>query len=95
MNDLLKHEETFRYQLLSRMKMDCDYYLGYGNRNKGRLWAGDEAEQIKAMKVLHNSFAEDKKPEWLTWEELLEYERKMMEKPVVEKLVLTYITTDA
>ena len=37
---LLEHDDTFRYQLLDRLRMDCDYYLGYGNRNPRYLWAG-------------------------------------------------------
>lgn len=73
-------EETFNYQMLSRLKQDCDYYLGYGNRNKKHLWAGSVEEQIKEMKKIHNSFEDNKKPEWLTMGEILEYESKMMEK---------------
>lgn len=75
--ELLSKEEKFRYQMLGRMKMDCDYYLGYGNRRTNRLWALEEREQIETMKALWNSFEEDKKPEWLTWDELLEYEKKL------------------
>ena len=29
LEEILKHDETFRYQLLSRMVEDCNYYLGY------------------------------------------------------------------
>lgn len=74
---LLRGEDTFRYQLLSRLKSDCDYYLGYGNRNPNCLWGETEVEQIKAMKALWKSFVYEDKPEWLTWEEILEYERQM------------------
>ena len=69
--------EKFNYQLLSRLQQDCDYYLGNGNRNKRHLWAEDEFEQIEKMKELWNSFDEDKKPEWLTWDEILEYAAAM------------------
>ena len=35
MKDIIKNSSiTFRYQLLSRLKMDCNYYLGNGNRYK-------------------------------------------------------------
>ena len=71
-------EEKFNYMLLSRLKGDCDYYLGNGNRCKGRLWAGDEREQINNMKELYNSFKEDARPEWLTYEQILEYEKLMI-----------------
>ena len=71
-------EEKFNYQLLSRLQSDCNYYLGYGNRDISKLWAGNEIEQIEEMKRLYNSFTEDKKPEWLTYEQILEYEKLMI-----------------
>lgn len=76
--EILNADETFRYQLLSRLKMDCDYYLGYGNRNKKYLWAGNEKEQIETMKELWNTFPEDGKPEWLTWNDIAHYENKII-----------------
>ncbi len=72
--EVLKHDEKFRYMLLDRMKMDCLYFLGNGNRCKKYLWAGDEAEQIKYMKAIYNSLDDDKKPEWLSMEEITEFE---------------------
>lgn len=77
MEDWTKYEPKFRYMMLSRMKMDCDYYLGYGNRNAMQLWACDEKKQIENMKDIWNTFSEEDTPEWLTWEELTEYARKM------------------
>ena len=80
--ELIKEEEDyqeFNYQLLGRLKMDCDYYLGCGGRHKKHLWALDECEQIKKMKELYNSFSYSKKPEWLSYENILEYERLMTE----------------
>lgn len=74
---LLASEERCRYQLLSRLQMDCNYYLNYGCRNTERLWAKNEKEQILFMKILWNSFSQEDKPEWLTWEDILEYETKM------------------
>ena len=74
---ILKSDEKFRYQLLSRMQMDCNYYLGNGNRNIKHLWAENEEEQIEVMKYIGNSFADDEKPEWLTWEDILNYEGEM------------------
>lgn len=74
---ILQSDDKFRYQLLSRLQMDCNYYLGYGNRNKKALWAESEEKQIEAMKELWNSFADDEKPEWLTWEDILNYEGEM------------------
>ena len=71
-------EEKFNYMMLSRLQSDCNYYLGYGNRNKDKLWAVDEIEQIEEMKRLYNSFADNKKPEWLTYDNILEYEKLMI-----------------
>ena len=70
--------ESFNYMLLGRLVSDCKYYLGNGNRCTKHLWAGDEKKQIEEMKRIYNSFA--KKPEWLTWEQILEYEKQMINK---------------
>jgi hypothetical protein len=76
--DILNGDDKFRYMMLSRLKSDCDYYLGYGNRSSNALWAEDENQQIETMKALHNSFDGNEKPEWLTWEQILDYERQMI-----------------
>ena len=70
-------EEKFQYMMLSRLKQDCDYYLGNGNRSTKYLWAGSEKDQIQEMKDRHNTFSDDKKPEWLTWDDILRYENLM------------------
>lgn len=76
--EFLKSDDRFRYALLNRMQTDCDYYFGNGGRSANILWAKDEKKQIQAMKDLWNSFAEDGKPEWLTWDDILSYEAKMI-----------------
>lgn len=73
------NKKTFRYQLLSRLKMDCDYFLGYGNRSVNALWGGSVEIQINKMKELWLSFTEPDKPEWLAWEDILDYEKNMLE----------------
>ena len=73
-----RYEPRFRYMMLSRMKQDCDYYLSYGGRSANHLWADEEKAQIENMKALWRSFPDEDKPEWLTWEELLDYEKKMI-----------------
>ena len=70
-------EEKFQYMMISRLKQDCDYYLGNGNHYAGHLWAQNEADQIQEMKTRYNAFADDKKPEWLTWGDILRYGRLM------------------
>jgi hypothetical protein len=69
----------FNYMMLSRSKGDCEYYLGHGNRNKRILRDGNVKEHIDGMKELYNSFPEGKKPEWLTFEDILDYEKRMTE----------------
>ena len=70
-------DEKFRYMMLSRLKQDCDYYLGNGNRSTKYLWAGSEKDQIQEMKTRHKALTDDKKPEWLTWDDILRYEALM------------------
>ena len=77
MEDWSKYEAKFRYMMLSRMKQDCDYYLGYGNRATNHLWAGDEVAQIANMKAIWDTFDYEDKPEWLTKDELRDYAKQM------------------
>ena len=65
--------------MLSRLESDCKYYLGYGGRYKGHLYYKEEQKHINEMKKLYNSFPDDKKPEWLTMNQVLEYEKMMVE----------------
>lgn len=76
-NDLIHKEDTFRYQMLSRLQMDCDYFLGNGNRADKHLWAGNVPDHIKIMRALYNSFSDDKKPEWISMEDIDNYEKEM------------------
>lgn len=70
-----KTDYSYEYMLLDRLRQDNEYYLGFGNRNPSRLWAGNVDEQISEMKRLYNSLPE--KPQWITMEDIEEYERKM------------------
>ena len=65
----------YDYMLLSRLKSDCDYFLGNGNRYEKHLWAGNVDDQIAKMKELYNKLPE--KPEWLTMEDIENYEKEM------------------
>jgi hypothetical protein len=80
MDWVLAHDEKYRYQLLNRLKFDCDYYLGYGDKHSGYLWAGNARDQIEAMKTLWNSFPDGGKPEWLTWKQIETYAEKMKDR---------------
>jgi len=70
-----KNPNEFQYRMLSRLRSDCDYFLGYGNRNPQILCGNDPKAHINSMKELWNGFPENEKPEWLTWEQLLAYEK--------------------
>lgn len=70
-------EEKFNYQMLSRLQSDCDYYLGFGNRCENHLWSKNVVSQIVKMKELYNGFSKDKKPKWLTFDDILNYEKLM------------------
>lgn len=75
---VLNQDDRFRYRLLDRLRTDCEYYLGNGNRNRHHLWADNEKDQLTAMKMLWASFPEGKKPEWLPFEKIQEYEQQMI-----------------
>ena len=63
------------YRLLSRLKADCDYFLGAGGRAEKHLWAGNVREQIAKMRELYAALPE--KPEWLTQEDIDHYAQRM------------------
>lgn len=63
------------YRLLSRMKRDCEYFLGAGGRAEKHLWAGNVREQIAKMRELYDALPE--KPEWLTQEDIERYAQRM------------------
>ena len=63
------------YRLLSRLKADCEYFLGAGGRTEKHLWAGNVREQIAKMRELYASLPE--KPEWLTLADIDRYAQRM------------------
>lgn len=69
------NDPEFLYQMLGRLESDCKYFLGNGNGAEKHLWSYSVKEQISAMKEIHNKLNE--KPEWLTMEQINNYEKKM------------------
>ena len=67
----------FQYQMLDRMRLDCEYFLGYGNRCTKDLCGKSVEKHIEAMRRTWNELKE--KPVWLSMEQIDEYERKMKE----------------
>ena len=63
------------YMLLSRLKADCDYFLGAGGRAEKHLWAGNVREQIAKMRELYAALPDE--PEWLTMEDIDRYAQRM------------------
>ena len=76
LNEILQSDKKFRYQLLSRMQMDCEYYL-HTSKSAKHLWAGNIKDQITFMKEIYNSFQNNEKPDWLTWKNILSYEKQL------------------
>ncbi|BFL39157.1 LPD11 domain-containing protein [Agathobaculum massiliense] len=70
-----KQDFSNEYQLLDRLRADCEYFLGAGQRNEKHLWAGGVYAQIAKMRELYDALPE--KPEWLTKETIDSYEDRM------------------
>ena len=80
---IIEEGTEFNYMLLSRLQHDNDYYLDMGNRNPKILWAGNEKDQIAKMKELYNKIEE--KPEWISMEDIENYEKHMVDAEFVEE----------
>lgn len=76
-NDILAQVPAFRYRMLDRLRMDCKYWLGNGNKHDKYLWAGNVKDHIDLMLDLYRSFSEDEKPEWLSIKQIKEFARQM------------------
>ena len=67
-------KDNFDYQLLARLKTDCEYYL---NTRENKLWAGSPEEQIAKMREIYSAL--EQKPEWISPEDIDEYESRFIE----------------
>ena len=63
------------YLILDRLRADCEYFLGAGNRAEKHLWAGSVYAQIVKMRELYDALPQ--KPEWLTKEMIDDYADRM------------------
>lgn len=66
----MDNEKNEKYAFLSRLQSDCEYFLGNGRGYEGHLYYGSVDRQCDEMEKLWNSFGEDKKPEWITIEQI-------------------------
>lgn len=76
---LPSEDEKRRCMMLSRLQSDCEYYLGFGNRSDRHLYHTTPHEHIEEMKKLYDSFSESQKPEWITLEDIKNYEAQMLQ----------------
>ena len=78
----------FEYMMLSRLNDDASAYFGrHGNEeedkwdcryhNVNNIWGNTIESHIAKMKELWQKIPSDIKPEWCTWEQILEYEKKL------------------
>jgi hypothetical protein len=78
-NQFKRDPKEFHYMMLSRLSGDCKAYLSDGGDwrrgREDRLWSTKE-NIIAEMKKLWNELIV--KPEWLTMEQILDYENKML-----------------
>ena len=68
-------EQNRNYLILDRLRADCEYFLGAGNRAEKHLWAGSVYAQIVKMRELYDALPQ--KPEWLTKEMIDNYADRM------------------
>ena len=72
---LISKDESFRYQILDRMRSDMAYFID----NKGsenQLWSHDAKSQLIYMKALWYSLPE--RPHWLSMEQINDFQSRAM-----------------
>ena len=74
-DSLLQRDNTFRYQLLEKMRDEVKDYLGSDNRDEKALWAGNAKDHLVIMDELMLSLPEQ--PVWLSSEQILDYASQM------------------
>lgn len=77
--DFVNETKTFRYQMLDRLKSDCEYFLGMGHRSLKYLYNNDINAHINLMRDLYYSFDATEKPTWIDLKLINEYENRMLD----------------
>ncbi|WP_156395398.1 LPD11 domain-containing protein [Paenibacillus sp. Root52] len=72
----VKNPKRFEYSMLGKLQNDCKTHLD--NECVRCISQNDIKSTIEQMKELWNQFEAHEKPEWITWEEILSYEERMM-----------------
>jgi len=78
MRDYAKYREDIKTTLLIHMQNTCESYINDENKEKIILWGNSEINHIEEMKLIYNSFPEDRKPNFITMEDILRYEKEMV-----------------
>lgn len=72
-----RNKKEFEYMMLGRLKSDCNTHLSEDCHPSCRIKDENIDAVIKSMKELWNQFTEDEKPEWLTWDQILDFEKRL------------------
>lgn len=70
-------DNKFHYMFLNRLQSNCEYFLGYGNGSERVLPSGKIETHIAKMKEIWEKLPV--KPEWLTYEQIEDYEKRMLD----------------
>ncbi len=89
--NVLQYDESFRYQLLDRMRLDVSYVLrqvetnveDYEQRNwktiiDNHFWGGRN-NHFSTMKDLFNSFSEENQPMWYSLSQMYAEKNRLEE----------------
>ena len=79
LNPLSEREERmkefkFDYMMLDKWRTCCNYYDSAAHFNNAHV--STISEIIEDMKDRWNKIPDDLKPEWLTWDDILDFEKK-------------------
>lgn len=72
----IKNPKQFDYMMLDKLRGHCDAHLNVDNAYRRRISDDDKQYVIDEMKDLWNGLSE--KPEWLTWDQILDYEKRLL-----------------
>lgn len=77
LTDKVKFEGKFSFSMLSRYQQDAEYFIN-SNGGERNLYFPNVEEHIMEMKKLYNVIPKNQKPEWLTMDMILDYEKQML-----------------
>ena len=69
--------DKFTFDMLARLKSDCDYYLGHGHASNNALWGKTPYDHCNEMARLLLSIPEEERPLWLTKNDIRLYRMAM------------------